>query len=124
MADKTQGIVILGHGSRYAQGLSVITETTARYKRLHPESRVAYAFIELAEPRLEETIEALVAEGLGSIIVVPLFLSFGHHIARDLPARMEALAKRHADVNFVTTAPIGADPLLCDIIQARIDNHS
>ena len=54
-------------------------------------------------------------------IVVPLFLSFGHHIAKDLPARMAAFASAHPDVNLITTAPIGADPLLCEIIQARID---
>ena len=110
-------MLVLGHGSRYAQGLEVITETAARYQAAHPALVVRPAFVEIASPRLEEALEQMVAEGLAKIIVVPLFLSFGHHIAKDLPTRMAAFASAHPDVNLITTAPIGADPLLCEIIQ-------
>lgn len=122
MCSKGTGVLVLGHGSRYAQGLEVITETAARYQAAHPALVVRPAFVEIASPRLEEALEQMVAEGLAKIIVVPLFLSFGHHIAKDLPARMVAFASAHPDVNLITTAPIGADPLLCEIIQARIDD--
>ena len=117
MCSKGTGVLVLGHGSRYAQGLEVITETAARYQAAHPALVVRPAFVEIASPRLEEALEQMVAEGLAKIIVVPL----GHHIAKDLPTRMAAFASAHPDVNLITTAPIGADPLLCEIIQARID---
>lgn len=121
MCSKGTGVLVLGHGSRYAQGLEVITETAARYQAAHPALVVRPAFVEIASPRLEDVLEAMIAEGLQKILVVPLFLSFGHHIARDLPARMAVMAERHPNVNLITTGPIGADPLLCEIIQARID---
>ena len=63
----------------------------------------------------------LIENGYTKVTVVPLFLSFGHHIATDLPHRMENLAEKYPQVTFVTSEPIGADPLLCDIIQARLD---
>ncbi len=121
MHTKNQGVVVLGHGSRYQAGLSVITETAARYQSQHPELAVVPAFIELAAPSLEESVEALVREGHKQVTVVPLFLSFGHHIATDLPHRMDELGRLYPEVRFVTTEPIGADPLLCDIIQARLN---
>ena len=121
MCSEATGVIVLGHGSRYPQGLEVITETAARYQALHPEFVVRYGFVEIASPRLEETLATMVADGLKKAIVVPLFLSFGHHCAKDLPTRMETMAAQYPDVNLITTAPIGADPLLCEIIQARID---
>ena len=93
MCSKGTGVLVLGHGSRYAQGLEVITETAARYQAAHPALVVRPAFVEIASPRLEEALEQMVAEGLAKIIVVPLFLSFGHHIAKDLPARMAAFLR-------------------------------
>ena len=121
MLNYKQCVVVLGHGSRYQAGLSVITETAARFQSQHPELKVVPAFIELAAPCLEDSVSALVEDGHQKVTVVPLFLSFGHHIATDLPHRMAALAEQFPQVTFVTTEPIGADPLLCDIIQARLD---
>lgn len=120
MCNKKCGILILGHGSRYPQGRDVIIQTAERYQKQHPESVVRYGFVEMSEPRLETVLDAMAAENLQKIIVVPMFLAFGHHIAKDLPERMALAAKRHPNVNLITTQPIGADPLLCDIIQARI----
>lgn len=114
------GVVVLGHGTRYQKGREVIVQTAARYQKQHPAFVVRYGFVEMAEPRLEEALAELVSEGLQKIIVVPLFLSFGHHIAKDLPERIAHFIAAHPDVNLITTEPIGADPLLCDIIEARI----
>ncbi len=121
MLNNKQGVVVLGHGSRHQAGLAVITETAARYQSQHPELKVVPAFIELAAPSLEDSATMLIEDGHTKVTVVPLFLSFGHHIATDLPHRMENLAEKYPQVTFVTTEPIGADPLLCDIIQARLD---
>lgn len=122
MCAERTGVIVLGHGSRYPQGRAVIRETAERYQKQHPALVVRHGFVEMAEPCLEDALAELVAEGVERIIVVPLFLSFGHHIAKDLPERMQQAAARYPNVNLITTAPIGADPLLCDIIQARIDS--
>lgn len=116
-----QSVVVLGHGSRYQEGLTVILQTTERFRMQHPELEVRHAFIELAKPSLEDTVESLIADGFEKITVVPLFLSFGHHIARDLPDRMDKLTAAYPHVELVKTEPIGADPLLCDIIRDRLN---
>lgn len=121
MGSKKTGIVVLGHGSRFPQGREVVAKTAERYQAQHPTLVVRWGFVEMAEPQLEDVLAALVQEGMTKIIVVPLFLSFGHHIAEDLPRRVAAAAKRYPNVNLITTGHIGADPMLCDIIQARID---
>ena len=45
MCSKGTGVLVLGHGSRYAQGLEVITETAARYQAAHPALVVRPAFV-------------------------------------------------------------------------------
>ena len=107
MLNNKQGVVVLGHGSRHQAGLAVITETAARYQSQHPELKVVPAFIELAAPSLEDSATMLIENGYTKVTVVP--------------HRMENLAEKYPQVTFVTTEPIGADPLLCDIIQARLD---
>lgn len=122
--DKRTGVLILGHGSRYPEGLQVITKTAARYQDAHPELVIGHGFVEMAHPQLEESVQSLAEAGMATIIVVPLFLSFGHHIAEDLPDRMAKLEAVFPAVKFITTAPIGADPLLCEIVQARIEESA
>ena len=63
MCSKGTGVLVLGHGSRYAQGLEVITETAARYQAAHPALVVRPAFVEIASPRLEEALEQMVRDG-------------------------------------------------------------
>lgn len=119
-----EAVLILGHGSRLPEGLAVITETAARYALEHPTLYVDYAFMELATPTLREVIPKTIAKGVKKITVVPLFLSFGHHIATDLPKIMADMTATYPEVCFVTTPPIGADPLLCQIIEARVKNST
>ncbi len=121
---KKEAIVILGHGSIRPEGQEVIYKTTDNYRAKHPQKCVRYAFVEVASPSLEEAIEELLSKGVEKITVMPLFLSFGHHIKEELPKRMAKIAEENVNTTFITTDPIGADPLLCDIIDARIAKTS
>lgn len=115
-----EAIVILGHGSIRPEGQAVIYKTADNYRAKHPNKCVRYAFIEVASPSLEEAIAELISEGKEKITVMPLFLSFGHHIKEELPKRMAKIAAENVNVQLITTEPIGADPILCDIIDARL----
>lgn len=117
---KRKGVVILGHGSRLASGLEVVTQTVERYAQLHPDWRVEPAFLQLASPGLEDAAKALAAAGVLEVMVVPLFLSFGAHCANDMPDAVQVLREAYPHMTFRLTPPIGADPLLCDIVEKRV----
>jgi sirohydrochlorin ferrochelatase len=63
--------------------------------------------------------EACVAAGAGRVVMVPYFLSAGMHVVEDLTAARDELAKRHPDVTFVLTEPLGRHPLIVDVVAER-----
>ncbi len=114
-------VVILGHGSRRPEGQLAITETAEQYRERHPEYLVRHAFIEFAMPTLADCVEEAVAtHDVQEIYVMPLFLALGNHCAKHIPEQMQELQVRFPDRRFRLAQPLGADPLLCDIIENRI----
>lgn len=123
MSDLTRKplIVILGHGSRRPEGLLAITKTAEQYRQRHPEYLVRHAFVEFAEPTLSACVaEAVTKHDVQDIFVMPLFLALGNHCTKHIPEQMEALQARFPNRRFHLAKPLGADPLLCDIIENRI----
>jgi sirohydrochlorin cobaltochelatase len=72
----TAGVLLVGHGTRSKQGqsqfLSLAEQVRQRLNRpLEP------AFLELAEPTIEQAVEQLVASRVDRLIVMPLLLFAG-----------------------------------------------
>lgn len=74
-------LVTVAHGTRHEPGNEVATAVTARAgARLGLPAVTSY--VELAEPLFSN----IMATGEASVVVVPLLLSAGHHIRRDIGA--------------------------------------
>jgi sirohydrochlorin ferrochelatase len=52
--------------------------------------------------------------------MVPYFLSAGVHLERDLMAARDELSRRHPAVEFRLGRALGPDPLLDQLVAARI----
>ena len=78
-----EGIVLVAHGSRDPQWSRPFARIAAS---------VGLAYLEHG-PSLDEIVAALVARGVASIRVVPVFLGQGSHVKDDLP-RLVAQSKR------------------------------
>ena len=59
--------------------------------------------------------------GIKEIVVVPFFLFEGIHIREDIPEKIEGLEKKYPDVIFKFGKPIGADPMLAEILVKRAE---
>lgn len=115
-------VVILGHGSRRPEGQFAIVDTAARYRTRHPECHVRHAFIEFAEPTLSACVDDVItAHDVRDIYVMPLFLALGNHCAKHIPEQIKELQARYPERRFLLARPLGADPLLCDIVENRIN---
>ena len=79
------------------------------------------AYMELADPRLQQAIAQAVADGAVDILVVPCFLFQGIHIKEDIPEMLSALRQQHPEVMVRFGRPIGADPRVAEILAERVE---
>jgi sirohydrochlorin ferrochelatase len=105
-------LVVVAHGSRDPRALNTVRTLLDRVRELRPGLPVHLGHIELNEPLLPDTLASL---GAGEAVLVPLLLSRGYHVKRDIP-EMAAKTQVHARV----AAPLGPHPLLVEALYARL----
>ncbi|WP_428954836.1 sirohydrochlorin chelatase [Streptomyces sp. cg35] len=107
-------LVLVAHGSRDPRALATVGELAGRIREQRPGLTVRLAHIELNEPLLTDVLAGL-PDG-GRAVLVPLLLSRGHHVKRDLPRAAEAAAHLLTRV----AEPLGPHPLLVDVLHERL----
>jgi sirohydrochlorin cobaltochelatase len=112
----TRGIVLLAHGSRDERWRAPIEAVARRVAALDPSAQVACAYLELAAPDLRTASDGLIAQGAGSVHVVPLFLGMGRHVRQDLPRLLDELRARHPAVAFSLAQAVGEEPDVIEIL--------
>ncbi|WP_254406400.1 sirohydrochlorin chelatase [Streptomyces sp. AC627_RSS907] len=105
-------LVVVAHGSRDPRALRTVRALLDRVRALRPGLPVHLGHIELNAPLLPDTLARL---GGREVILVPLLLSRGHHVKRDLPEMAAA-----APVRARLAAPLGPHPLLVDALHDRL----
>jgi sirohydrochlorin ferrochelatase len=113
-------LIALAHGSRDPRSAATIKALTEQVACLRPDLRVEPAFLDLAEPSFDQTIDQLVAEGHDVIVVVPLLLSEAYHANVDVPAVAEAATKRHAGIRIELTTVLGLESAVFHVLDRRL----
>jgi sirohydrochlorin ferrochelatase len=114
------GIVIVDHGSRRDEANRRHEAFVADWKARFGYPIVEPAHMELAQPAIGDAFDACVAAGAATVVIAPYFLWPGTHWDRDIPALAAQAAGRHPNVRHLVTAPLGAHPLLMDVVDDRI----
>ena len=114
----THGVILFAHGSRDPLWHRPIEAVAQRIRVNEPTRAVACAYLELSQPDLPSAAAALIAQGVGHIRIVPLFLGMGKHAREDLPAITAALRARHRATEFELCPAVGENPLLLDTLCA------
>lgn len=96
-------LVTVAHGTRDPAGPPAIRSLVRRVARLLPGVEVVESYVELCEP----SFGSVMAAATGPSVVVPLLLSTGHHVDRDLPE-----ASRRSPCPVTLARPLGPHPLL------------
>ncbi|AUA14013.1 Sirohydrochlorin cobaltochelatase [Streptomyces malaysiensis subsp. malaysiensis] len=110
--DRPPTLVAVAHGSRDPEALSTVTALLDRVRALRPGLPVRLGHIELNQPLLSDTLAVL----RGEVVLVPLLLSRGYHIKRDIPDAVATAPHLTARI----AAPLGPDPLLAEALDARL----
>jgi sirohydrochlorin cobaltochelatase len=111
-----QGIVLVAHGSRDPEWSRPFERLAAALEKKLPAHGIVLAYLEHG-PSIEEALAALVAKGVGSVRVVPLFLGAGGHVKLDIP-RLVAAAQPAVPVTI--DQPIGEQAALIEAIAEGI----
>ena len=112
MNNSPSAVVLFAHGSRDPLWRIPLDAVATEVARQSPQTVVRCAFLELTEPSLPDCVDALVAEGLRHIRIVPMFLGVGRHAREDLPQLVTELRARHPQLSLQLCAPIGEHPAL------------
>ena len=111
-------ILLIAHGSRHGEANEDLRHL-AEGLRARGQALVECAYLELAEPGVEEAGRRCVARGAGRVVLVPYFLSAGVHVRRDLSAARDRLAGQYPGVEFRLAEPLGRHALLVEVVAER-----
>ncbi len=143
------GILLISHGSRLPIASETITRLAEMYGQ-ETDLKVGVAYMEIHEPNIPDALDILVKDtNIDTVIAVPVFLSHGMHTTRDIPKILRLkdedsdevshhhshedhnegshhhshdLEKINFDGKIIYTEPLGADPLVLEIIKKRVEN--
>ena len=106
------GVILFAHGSRDPLWRLPIDAVAQRMRAQHPGLPVAVAFLELTEPDLPHTVEALMKQGVAHVRIVPMFLGVGRHAREDLPELVQGLIEAYPQMSFELLPAIGEHPAM------------
>ncbi len=108
------GLVLFGHGARDPRWAETMIAIGQRVRELIPGVELELAYLEFLQPSLAQAVDALVARGVRSIAVAPMFLAAGGHVLRDLPEQLAGLASKYQDVEIRVGQALGTVPTVID----------
>ncbi|MFF2912337.1 CbiX/SirB N-terminal domain-containing protein [Paenibacillus sp. NPDC057934] len=113
-------VLLVGHGSRVAEGNDELRAFADLLARRRPELKFETCFIELAGPSIAEGIENCVQGGATTINVVPIILFAAGHSKLDIPLAIDQAKARYPGVEFIYGRPIGVQDKAVEILLDRI----
>jgi sirohydrochlorin cobaltochelatase len=123
LSSPQRAVVLFAHGSRDPLWRQPIEAVASRMADSAPQVPVRCAYLELCAPDLNTVVHELLALGVQSMTVVPMFLGVGKHAREDLPQLMQALQAQHPLTQLTLRPAIGEDPAMIELM-AKIALHS
>lgn len=113
-----KSLLLVAHGSRRKQSNEEVAELAGviKQKTQHQFADIKHAFLELAQPSIEDTVDDLVNAGARQIVVLPYFLSAGRHVHEDVPEIINAKRAQYPDLDLIMAPYLGASNEIADVL--------
>ncbi len=115
-------VLLIGHGSRDADGNREFVEFADAVKKELPGRELIACFLEFADPDIEAGIEACVARGAMRIVVVPVILLAASHVKSEIPDILELGRQAHPDVEIVYGRNVGQHEAILELLLERFQD--
>jgi len=111
-------LLAVAHGSSHPAAASTTAALVRQVERLAPVLDVRLAFVQHAEPNLPDALDATGPD----VVIVPLLLSSGYHLAADIGGAVRAVDTAITARTPVprVAGPLGPDPLLVTALASRL----
>ncbi|HXV19761.1 MAG TPA: CbiX/SirB N-terminal domain-containing protein [Desulfuromonadales bacterium] len=105
-------LILLAHGSPDPRWRAPFEKLAATLKAEFGADRVKLAYLEYAAPSLEDVAGELAREGEGQcrLRILPLFMSGGGHVDRDIPGLVAALGWKYPEIAAEILPAAGEHP--------------
>jgi sirohydrochlorin ferrochelatase len=103
----TDGLLLIGHGSRCAASAAEMRTLAAQVSTQLPTVAVDVGFLEMTDPAAPLVLDDLVSRGCRRIVVLPLVLLGAGHAKSDVPAVVVDGRDRHPGVELRFGRPLG-----------------
>lgn len=115
-------LIIAAHGSRKNESNLEIVSLARRISKKTKGSFdiVTHAFLQLANPLLENMMDTLIEKGATQIVIFPFFIGSGSHILVDIPNLMKNAQSTHRHVDFKITRHLGKIEAIEDVILHEV----
>jgi sirohydrochlorin cobaltochelatase len=104
------GVILLAHGARDQRWLDPFVRLRAELAAKLAPCGVALSFMEFAPPSFATAALELCTNGARHVLVIPVFLSGGGHVAHDVPVLVQAERARYPLVHFEVAGALGEEP--------------
>ena len=106
----SRGIILLCHGSRDPAWIAPFRAIRDDLAAEASPTEVRIACLQFGVPSLEDSARELYRKGVRCISVVPMFMSRGGHVARDVPTQLEALQEAFPGLELCLLPSLGEMP--------------
>lgn len=112
--------ILLAHGSRDGKWREWFEQFAASLAGSLGEGRVRAAYLQLASPTLLEAVTAAAEEGFRQIAVLPLFISAGGHVMRDVPLQVSAVQEKWDDLEITVLPRVGEERGFVELVRQLV----
>ena len=120
MATSKARLVLYAHGSGDPRWRQTFERLESDLQRELGETKVRLAYMEFAEPSLDDIAADSMREGYEVLRILPLFLAGGAHLANDLPEQVRAVSASHPGLEVEVLQPVGEDPRFLRLIRELV----
>ncbi|GAB4466920.1 MAG: sirohydrochlorin chelatase [Elainellaceae cyanobacterium] len=113
-------VLLVGHGSRDADGRQGLLDFAAAYQALDLSRPVVPCFLELTEPSIQQGVDECVARGYTDLSVLPVLLFAARHNKFDVTNELDRARQRHPQVTFHYGRHFGITPGILDLWRSRL----
>lgn len=111
--------LLLGHGSRRSEANQGLVEVAKKVSKILGKN-VTPVFMDHQAPNLPEGVMEKINAGAKRIVVMPLFLFRGIHVAVDIHEEVREIREKYPDVEIIFTKELGADDAIAELACTRI----
>lgn len=111
-------LLLVAHGSRRKESNEEVAVLAGEIKQKTQQqfADAKHAFLELAEPSIEDAVDDLVNSGAKQIVVLPYFLSAGRHVHEDVPEIINAKRDQYPDLELMMAPYLGEAGEIVDVL--------